>query len=680
MIARGGALALALKWALAALVLLTLLLWSRATSAAPQACAGAEPSLVTALDVRQPNTLPEPAVRTSWRDPAFGRCVTRVTDRAADVDPVDPSRGLKDEYSRVQAWNADETLFLLRGLAGTTYVWDAATLRKLRKLPDVVATEPRWDATDPHVLWANDGTRLLRVDAATGEVTTKRDFAGVVPGRTLTYVWMRWEGSPSADGTTFGLMAEDEGYEVVAFLVYDLASERVVSVRDVGAHAAARATDNVSISLSGRFFLAACEPCPGGTLGSDASPCGLMVYDRELKHGRGLIRAVGHGDVAYDAAGRVVFVYQDNDTDEIAYVDLETGARTALFAIDFSRTPIGLHFSGRAVRRPGWAVVSTHDATRTSEAWMDDSVFLVELKPGGGVVRLAHTRSLVDPEQEHDYWAEPHATPNRDLTKVLFTSNWGRSGTEEVDAYLVALPASWAGAGGCTPLHAKTVAAAAHAPGAFGSLWRTDVAVVNASGSAACLEARFTPAGGGAARTWSGTMAPGTRLFEDVLVSLLGVGADEKASGALRVASDRPLVVSSRTWNATARGTYGAQLPGVGAERAATPARPGVLPQLRRGAASRTNVGLANLGTAEAAATIRLYAANGTALGSAKEVVVPAGALVQVDDVFAACGAGDAAIAWARVGVSTPGAALFAYASVIDNATSDPTIVPLEVP
>ena len=95
---------------------------------------------------------------------------------------------------------------------------------------------------------------------------------------------------------------------------------------------------------------------------------------------------------------------------------------------------------------------------------MDDSVFLVELKPGGGVVRLAHTRSLVDPAQEHDYWAEPHATANRDLTKVLFTSNWGRSGTEEVDTYLVTLPAGWAGEAACTPLHAKTVPAAAHAP------------------------------------------------------------------------------------------------------------------------------------------------------------------------------------------------------------------------
>lgn len=680
MIARDRSLLFALKWALAALVLLTILLWSRATSAVPQACAGAEPPLVTTLDTRQPNSLPEPAPRAPYRDPAFGRCVTRVTDRVADVDPDDPSRGLKDEYSRVQAWNSDETLFLLRGLAGTTYVWDAATLRKVRKLPDVVATEPRWDATDPRVLWANDGTRLLRVDATTGDVTTKRDFAGVLPGKTVTYVWMRWEGSPSADGTTFGLMAEDESYEVVAFLVYDLASDRVLATRDVSAVAAARATDNVSISLSGRWFLAECDVCPAGTLGTDGSPCGLMVYDRDLGNGRGLIRAAGHGDVAYDVSGREVFVYQDNDTDEIAYVDLETGARTALFAIDFSRTPIGLHFSGRSVRRPGWAVVSTHDATRSSEAWMDDSVFLVELKPGGGAVRLAHTRSLVDPEQEHDYWAEPHATANRDLTKVLFTSNWGRSGTEEVDTYLVTLPAGWAGEAACTPLHAKTVPAAAHAPGAYGSLWRTDVAVVNATGAGACLELRFTPAGGGEARTWSGTMAPGTRLFSDVLVSLLGVGAEEKASGALRVASDRPLVVSSRTWNATERGTYGAHLAGMGEERAVTEGRPGVLAQLKRGASARTNVGLTNPGTAEVTGTIRLYAANGTALGSAKSVAVPAGALVQVDDVFASCGAGDAAIAWARVEVATPGGALLAYASVIDNATSDPTIVPVIVP
>ena len=407
MVLRERSTAFALKWALLILVLLGLLFWGRAASAAPQACPGSEPSLVTALDLRQPHALPEPAPRTSFRDPAFGRCVTRVTDRAADVESGDPSRGIKNEYSRVQAWNADESFFLLRGLAGTWYVWDASTLRKVRKLPDEVVTDPRWDATDPRLLWAIDGTRLLRVDVTSGAVTTKRDFAADFPGRTLSFVWTRWEGSPSADGRTWGLMAEDENYEAFAFLVYDLAADRILATRDVSAWPAARASDSVTISPSGRFFLAQCEPCPEGALGSDASPCGLMVWNADLTNGRGLVRIIGHGDVAYDASGREVFVYQDVETDEIAYVDLETGARTPLQAIDFSETPIGLHFSGRSLLRPGWAVVSTYDATRSSEAWMDDSVFLVELKPNAGIVRLAHTRSLVDPSMEQDYWPSP---------------------------------------------------------------------------------------------------------------------------------------------------------------------------------------------------------------------------------------------------------------------------------
>jgi hypothetical protein len=62
---------------------------------------------------------------------------------------------------------------------------------------------------------------------------------------------------------------------------------------------------------------------------------------------------------------------------------------------------------------------------------------------GGRVVRLAHTRSLVNEEIEHDYWAEPHATVNRDFTRVLFTSNWGRSGTGEVEMWMGVLPPGW---------------------------------------------------------------------------------------------------------------------------------------------------------------------------------------------------------------------------------------------
>jgi hypothetical protein len=74
---------------------------------------------------------------------------------------------------------------------------------------------------------------------------------------------------------------------------------------------------------------------------------------------------------------------------------------------------------------------------------MDDQIFALELKPSGRVVRLAHTHSLVDENQEHDYWAEPHGSVNPDFTRVVFTSNWGRSGTEEVEVFLISLPPDW---------------------------------------------------------------------------------------------------------------------------------------------------------------------------------------------------------------------------------------------
>jgi hypothetical protein len=44
---------------------------------------------------------------------------------------------------------------------------------------------------------------------------------------------------------------------------------------------------------------------------------------------------------------------------------------------------------------------------------------------------------------EHDYWAEPHASVNRDFTQIVFTSNWGQSGTDQVDMYLIKLPDDW---------------------------------------------------------------------------------------------------------------------------------------------------------------------------------------------------------------------------------------------
>jgi hypothetical protein len=386
--------------------------------------------------------LAEPAPRQWFTDPTFGTCLVRVTDRADDPSPDDTSPGLANEYARVQSFNADGSRLLVHGTDGTWYLYDAQTFLPLGELP--LEVEPRWDADDPDIIYYSDETRLMSYNVQTAEQTEVHDFADDFPGQNLAAVWTRYEGSPSRDRRYWGLMAENEDWTPVAFLVYDRQTDQVTirDVRDVPG--VEDDVDHVTMSPWGNYFLASFDHyCQQGQLGDDAHPCGLMVYDRDLTNGRGLLRIIGHYDPALDAQGREVVIYQDIDTDYISMLDLETGTVTPLWEIDFSHTAIGFHFSGLAYDRHGWALVSTHDDDVASQTWMDDQVFAVELKPGGRVVRLAHTHSLVNDDLELDYWAEPHASVNHDFTRVVFTTDWGRSGTGEVEMFMIALPSDW---------------------------------------------------------------------------------------------------------------------------------------------------------------------------------------------------------------------------------------------
>jgi hypothetical protein len=403
-------------------------------------CPPQEITFITDLNVYQTPDLPEPDPRTSYRDPVFGTCIVRVTDRRNDIlSPYDPSRGMKNEYARVQSFNADDSLLLVRSLDAFWYVYDVPSLQPLGEVP--VSVEPRWDADDPTLLNYTDETRLMSYDLTTGRIDEIRDFADDFPGVDVAAVWMRYEGSPSYDSRYWGLMAQNNEWEPHAFLIYDVQADSVV-IREIPSR---YSIDNVTISPLGNYFLASFDDyCEHGQLGSDSSPCGFMVYDSNLENGRSLLRIIGHYDALLDAEGREVILYQDIDTDHISMLDLESGEVSPLFPIDYSHTGIGFHFSGRASDRPGWGLVSTYEGGHPTDfTWMDDVIFAVELKENGRVVRLAHTQSLYDENMEQDYWAEPHVSVNRDFTRVVFTSNWGRTGTEEVDMYMIVLPDNW---------------------------------------------------------------------------------------------------------------------------------------------------------------------------------------------------------------------------------------------
>ena len=399
-------------------------------------------TLVSSIAIHPAPDLTEPAPRQWFTDPAFGTCLVRVTDRANDTSPDDTSIGLVNEYARVQSFNADGSRLLVYGTDGAWYLYDAQSLLPLGQLP--LEVEPRWDADDPNLVYYSDETRLMSYNVQTAEQTEIHDFADDFPGQDLVAVWMRYEGSPTRDRRYWGLMAQDEEWNTVAFVVYDRQTDQV-TIRDMHSVPGIEdEVDHVTISPLGTYFLASFDrSCEHGEFGDDAHPCGLMVYDRNLTYGRSLLRVIGHYDPVLDADGREVIVYQDIDTDHISMLDLETGEISPFWEIDFSHTAIGLHFSGLAYDRPGWAVVSTHDDDAGTYTWMDDQVFAIELKPGGRVVRLAHTHSLVDDDRELDYWAEPHASTNPNLTRILFSTNWGRSATGEVEIFMIELPLDW---------------------------------------------------------------------------------------------------------------------------------------------------------------------------------------------------------------------------------------------
>ena len=180
---------------------------SHLASAFAAACPDSTGSLVTDFDVRQTPSLSEPDPRSPFPDPQFGTCLIRVTDRNTDLSPDDPSPGLKNEYSRVQSFNVDGSKFVIRGIEGTWYLYDARTL--LPQMELYLDVEPRWDAMDPDILYYTEEVRLMAYDVRKSLSSVVHDFSADFTRQELGAVWTRYEGSPSADGRYWGFMAQD---------------------------------------------------------------------------------------------------------------------------------------------------------------------------------------------------------------------------------------------------------------------------------------------------------------------------------------------------------------------------------------------------------------------------------------------------------------------------------------
>jgi glucose/arabinose dehydrogenase len=215
----------------------------------------------------------------------------------------------------------------------------------------------------------------------------------------------------------------------------------------------------------------------------------------------------------------------------------------------------------------------------------------------------------------------------------------------------------------------------AHLTGAGGTQWRNDLAVLNPNGQDAALTLVFH--GDGPELSVDAVLPAGSSVeWRDVLVSLLGLSGDAQAAGSLEILSDVPVVATARSYAATAAGTFGQFLPALAASSGIGPGEPGLVPQLARSAERYSNLGFVNLGAAACTLAVQLRDASGTSLGEDLIVELAPAEWRQIFDVLEA--AGEQQAAWARIEVLSPEGRAWAYASIIDRLSRDPTTIPIQ--
>lgn len=458
------------------------------------------------LDPPMP-AMAKPAKGARFKEPNFNTCVVRATDHN-----VEPTRNFaRNDYSRRQAFNADNTYFLIYSDGGVWNLYDANTLQYIRQLTPLAGdAEPQWHPTDPNTLYyvpLNGGTKLLKVDVRTNVSSTVVDFNGKLPSWAAngTHIWTHSEGSPSADGRYWGFVVQNNSFKTLGYFVWDLQQNKLVGSRQDSASN----LDNVSISALGHWLV---------VNGND-----IWAWSPDFTKKIKLASSGGiHGDLGIGANGHDVFASVDFTSADgydgaVYFVDLDncptvsasaTSApicsRTVLFSMYQDGGWATPHFSLKSFNKPGWLLMSTYNTGSNTGTlpWFKEKVMAIELKASPKIYPLAFTRRVPVTSggdlDNANYWAEPHGSVNRDFTRIIYNSNWGNSNGTDVDAYIIELPANALGGGGII-----------RAPSTGGNLPPT----LGTGGSSATATAASTPAStAGATGSGSAVFSLGCRV------------------------------------------------------------------------------------------------------------------------------------------------------------------------
>ena len=207
-----------------------------------------------------------------------------------------------------------------------------------------------------------------------------------------------------------------------------------------------------------------------------------------------------------------------------------------------------------------------------------------------------------------------------------------------------------------------------------GGRWQSDVRIFNPSPASVTATLSYFPQGATTAiATKQLTIEPGAVLaLDNVLANTFGTTS---SSGALQIDSTEPLVTNARTYNQREGGTYGQFITAATVDDATgIGERPLEILQLEESTRFRSNVGLAEI-TGHAATVEVTATLPGHKLAATFRIDLGPNEFRQIGSLLSSMGMSDAYNASMAVRVVGGVGRVTGYASVIDNATQDPTFI-----
>lgn len=377
----------------------------------------------------------KPTVGIPIFDPRFGTVITRISDsKSTDESGIFPQGASR------QAWNANDSLLLLKTGNGYFKLYDARTYSLIKPLYDVCGEDVFWHPTKAlEIVFAPDHN-LYSYNVATEETKLLHSFPN--------YKWIttKGKGNLSNDGKYYAFVGQnyDEATKKIIFkdiLVYDLEKNKVISQMHLPENV--ENLNWVSISPKGNYIVV--------NYGDDefGDYHGLEVYDKKLHLLWQLPLGNGNSDLGIDSKNDEILVIAISDpcTDSTSVfkLRLKDGKDTQLLKLP---SIFDMHISCSHKEPSEWCFISTFDnlsrSLEDSCKPFENEIFALQLYGNEETERIAHHNSkkysagLLTNELGL-YIAEPHASVNNHGNKILFASNWRQEIDNEnsIDTYIV---------------------------------------------------------------------------------------------------------------------------------------------------------------------------------------------------------------------------------------------------